>query len=301
MELSQFYGFIPFLASAVLTILVGLTFKAIRKRMLRRSPLAEKKIGHIPGQQLVERMNHHDSEVMNGIMFMFIAFPIMFMLWAGQKVDWSNQRLGTIEWIFFAGALLFFAYGFRDYRRHFIAREKARDGLLAERVTGMQLNRLVAHGCLVMHDVPSETGNIDHVVIAPRGVYAVETKSFRKPRHAAQDRNGTGHQVQFDGSGLRFPDFNTRKPIDQASKHADWLRRYLRETIKLDVPVIASVALPGWYVVQTEEVWRTSHVKVFTPLGDGANFMAKELLRIDAAHRSLVATALAQRYPITTD
>ena len=45
MQLSQFYGFIPFLASAALTILVGLTFKTVRKRALRRSPLAEAEVG----------------------------------------------------------------------------------------------------------------------------------------------------------------------------------------------------------------------------------------------------------------
>ena len=45
MQLSQFDGFIPFLAWAVLTILVGLSFKTVRKRALRRSPLAEAEVG----------------------------------------------------------------------------------------------------------------------------------------------------------------------------------------------------------------------------------------------------------------
>jgi len=300
MQLSQFYGFLPFLASAALTLAIGLSFKALRRRFLRRSPLAEKKVGHIPGQQLVERITHHDGEVMGAIMLMYMSFPLMFMLWAGQKIDWDAQRVSTEEWIYVFGALLVFGYGLRSYFKHFIEREAARDGMLAERVTGMQLNRLVAQGCVVMHDVPSDTGNIDHVVIAPRGVYAVETKSFRKPRDASQERNAVGHQVSFDGGLLRFPDFATRKPIEQSLQHADWLRRHLRETIKQDVPVIAAVALPGWFVVQDEEVWRTSSVKVFPPLGDGANFMAKDIVRISPEQRSLIATALAQRFPLTS-
>lgn len=298
MQFSQFYGFVPFVASAMLTIVIGLSFKVLRRRFLRRSPLADKKVGHIPGQQLVERMTHHEGEVVNGIMLMVMSFPLIFMLWAGRKIDWPAQRLGTNEWIFVVGALLFFAYGFYEYRRHFHAREKARDGLLAERVTGMQLNRLVAQGCMVMHDIPSDTGNIDHVVISPRGVYVVETKSFRKPRDAGKDRNSPGHQVRFDGQLLRFPDFATRKPIDQCLQHADWLRRTLRDAIKQEVPVVATVALPGWFVVQDEEVWRTAAVKVFSPLGEGANFMAKDVVRIAPEQRNLIATALAQRFPI---
>ena len=45
MQLSQLYAFIPFLVSVVLTILAGLTFKTVRKRALRRSPLAEAEVG----------------------------------------------------------------------------------------------------------------------------------------------------------------------------------------------------------------------------------------------------------------
>src|SRR5690606_9303397 len=67
-------------------------------------------------------------------------------------------------------------------------RERAHDGLLAERITGMQLNRLVAEGCRVLHDVPAPDFNIDHVVVAPGAVYAVETKSFRKPTGIAPDQ-----------------------------------------------------------------------------------------------------------------
>ena len=298
MQISQFYGFLPFLLSAALCIVIGLSFKTLRKRLQRRSPLADRKIGNVPGQQLVERIREHEGEVMSGIMLMYMSFPILFMLWAGQKVDWQAQRFGISELIYVIGALLFFGFGLREYVKHFRARERAQDGLLAERVTGMQLNRLMAQGCIVMHDVPSDTGNIDHVVIAPRGVYAVETKSFRKPRDTGELRNQPGHQVNFDGRALRFPDFTTSKPIEQAMRHADWLRRYLRETIKEDIPVIAAVALPGWFVVQTDEVWRSTALKVFSPFGEGANFMAKEIVRIEPEYRSLISKAIALRFPV---
>ena len=101
--------------------------------------------------------------------------------------------------------------------------QSTKDGLLAERVTGMQLNRLLSQGCTVMHDLPADGFNIDHVVTASRGVYAVETKSFRKPKQAEQ---GQRYAVKFDGSLPQFPDFKEMEALAQAKRRAavaSWL------------------------------------------------------------------------------
>ena len=158
----------------------------------------------------------------------------------------------------------------------------------------MQLNRLVADGCIVMHDLPGEGFNVDHVVIAPRGVYAVETKSFRKPKQAGK---GGNYRVAFDGALLRFPDFPEKDALQQARGQAQWLSKILREALGREVPVIPALALPGWLIDQTEDVWRSAQVKVFTPMGGGANFMAKDIQVIDPVTRNLIRDALAVRYP----
>ncbi|UWX04647.1 NERD domain-containing protein [Pseudoxanthomonas sp. NC8] len=90
------------------------------------------------------------------------------------------------------------------------------------------LNRLIGPRCIVAHDVPCEGFNIDHVVIAPRCVYAVETKSFRKPRGSDDNSH---FKVSFDGAALRFPDFVDTNAIEQARRQAQWLARYLRESL----------------------------------------------------------------------
>jgi len=293
----QFLGLAPFFLSALLALAAALSYRALAKRRARRSPLATRQVGHVPGQQLVERISDHETEMLIGVMLMYMALPLMFAGWAGMRIDWDSIRWGFAEWLSVAAAASMFVYGLRSYIRHLNKRGRARDGLLAERVTGMQLNRLVAQGCIVMHDLPGEGFNIDHVVISPRGVYAVETKSFRKPRGVSDERNDPSHQVRFDGRTLSFPDFNTTRPIEQALQQAQWVQRYLREALGTDVPVIPAVALPGWFVVMEEEVWRNAPVKVFTPMGDGAKFMSKNLPRLDPALRGLVATALAQRFP----
>ncbi|MEZ5463989.1 MAG: nuclease-related domain-containing protein [Lysobacteraceae bacterium] len=295
-----FIGHAVFFGSLLVTLILITGVKLLRARHRRRSPMHGRKVGHVPGQQLLDRIEVESSEVGYAFDVMILSLPLLFLFWATAKINWANVRIGLLEVGLAIGWLACLAYGVWKYRRHEQLRERARDGLLAERVTGMQLNRLVAQGCLVLHDLPCEVGNIDHVVIAPRGVYAVETKSFRKPVDVGDVRNEPGHQVRFNGKELQFPDFVKREPVEQAVKQAEWLRRYLRDAVKLEVPIIPAIALPGWYIVQDEEVWRTASVKVFTPLGDGANFMSMGVARIDPEQRQLLATALAQLFPATS-
>lgn len=287
------YGLIPFLVSIALTFGFALTFKELRKRAQRRSPLHGKKAGHLPGQQLVERVGHHHDEVMMSILLMYMALPLMFTGWAGFYVPWDTMKWSWRESIFLAGAVLLFGCGVYWYIKHFNARSRAIDGLAAERITGMQLNRLVAQGCIVLHDIPADGFNIDHVVIGPCAVYAVETKSFRRPKH---ERAGMAHRVTYDGKRLFFADFNSPSPIEQAARQAQWLRRELHNVLGQDYPVVAAVALPGWFIDRTDEGKRSETV-VFTPMGKGADFMARGAERILETQRRVVAQALATRYP----
>ena len=297
MTWTAFIGHAVLALGALLMLACGLTFKWLHKRSRRRAPLQGRKIGNLPGQQLLDRIGHHDHEVDSALSLMVIALPLMFMIWLTLHVDWREFHFGVVEAMFVVGALGVFAWGLRSYIRHYRKREQARDGWTAEHVTGLQLNRLVTQGCLVLHDLPADNFNIDHVVIAPRAVYAVETKSFRKPRNASEDRNDPSHQVRYDGKSLVFPDFITRAPIDQAVRQAQWLRRVLRDALNRETPVVAVIALPGWFVIRTEEGKRAD-VQVFTPMGKGAEFMAWEPERITSDQRRLIAETLAARYPV---
>lgn len=297
MNWEMFFGHLVFGSSVLVTALIAIAFRVAHARQRRRSPLHGKPMGHLPGQQLLKRIDDLDREVVFGLDVMLLALPIVFMVWASGTIDWQLVRFGIKEAIFAVSWLLFFAYGFWAYQRHYRLREQAKDGLLAERVTGMQLNRLVASGCIVMHDLPGDGFNIDHVVIAPRGVYAVETKSVRKPKGEAK----ASSRVGFDGRMLRFPDFIKTDAIEQAQRQAQWLSRDIRKGLEIDAPVIAALALPGWYVEQDENVWRNASVKVFTPMGEGCNFMAKGIEVLDATQRALIAKALALRYPKISD
>ena len=136
--------FASFALSITLALACVMALRWWRKREERRSPLQRKQVGHVPGQQLVERVADSQEEMLLSVIVMYCAFPVMLLAWALQRVPPERVRLDGSTWIFVTGALLMFAWGLRGFMRHWGARQNARDGLLAERVTGMQLNRLVA-------------------------------------------------------------------------------------------------------------------------------------------------------------
>lgn len=294
---TQFAGVVAFFLSIGLTLVCVLAFKTLHHRAARRAPLSRKQVNHLPGQQLLQRVSDHHDELLVSALLMFMALPLFFAAWAGGHIRWDVVRFDFGAVVFLLAALGLFAFALHRYIKHYRLREKAHDGLVAERVTGVQLNRLAAQGCIVMHDLPAENFNIDHVVIAPRAVYAVETKSFRKPKQGSE----TSSQVAFDGTTLRFPDFIEKDALAQAQRQAQWLSKLLRETVKRDIPVMPALALPGWYIKTADDVWQTAAVKVFTPMGGGANFMARGTEAIDEVTRNLVRDALAVRYPEIPD
>jgi hypothetical protein len=287
-----------FLLSMLLMVVGILGFKTWRKRDARRSPLNGKKLANLPGQQLMARVNDHGDDLLLSGIVMYLSFPVMLLAWAMTRVQWQAVRIGLGDGIFVVAALGMFLYGLRRFARHWDARNKARDGLVAEQMTGQLLNRLIGPNCIVAHDLPCDGFNIDHIVITPRAVYAVETKSFRKPRGSTDDSH---YKVSFDGEALQFPDWSDNAAITQARRQAQWLARFLRESVGREIPVIPAVALPGWYIDRTEAS-RQSDVRVFTPMGRGAEFLLtghQEVL--DAPTRSLAAQAIALRYPAVAD
>ena len=292
MKWHMFIGHAVFLSSLFVTALIILLFKVLRTVRQRRSPLHGKQIGHVPGQQLLDRIDDADRESTFGYDVMIMALPMLFLVWASMRIDWQTVKFGPSEAGFFAGWLLMLAYGFWQFSRHSLRKVQARDGLVAERVTGMQLNRLVANGCLVLHDLPCGDFNIDHVVIAPRGVFAIETKSFRKPRSSSI---AGPDKVQFDGAMLKFSDFSTKTPIEQAQRQAKFLASFIKESLGESIPVTPAVSLPGWFIEKPTSA--RSNVFVFTPMGRGYEWFSYGDEVLPPPTRALIAKALALRYP----
>ena len=120
-------------------------------------------------------------------------------------------------------------------------------GLRGEEYTGQELNFMMRDGAFVFHDIPYKYGNIDHIVVCPSRILAVETKAVSKPQKANSEKREC--EVSFDGEKLTIPGHSDADPIKQAKAHASYLRKLIKKECGVDYPVTPVVALPGWMVL----------------------------------------------------
>jgi hypothetical protein len=122
-------------------------------------------------------------------------------------------------------------------------------GYLGERLVAEHLDTLRHEGYRVFHDVPAEGRdkrfNLDHVVVGPNGIVAVETKTRRKKK-ARQGREE--HVVRYDGRCLVWPWGEETCGIEQAEAQMDWLRKWIYKRTGISSDIKPVLVIPGWYV-----------------------------------------------------
>lgn len=125
----------------------------------------------------------------------------------------------------------------------------------AERRTERQLRALEKKGYRVLHAraVPRDTegvsdGRIDHLVIGPSGVYAIDSEKWDKRLPVRT----LSHLKLFHGP------FNKKDRLDEARWEAEQASRMLSERVGFEVPVQPSVAIYGpsipWKVMRVRDV-----------------------------------------------
>lgn len=120
-----------------------------------------------------------------------------------------------------------------------------------ERVVGEALASLTNHGYHVFHDLPlTKDWSIDHIVVGPSGVYAVETKVRPVPDQKA---GPVSREVVYDGKGLQFPDHYDARRLAQTKAQAERLEKLLLGAIGNMIEVKPVLTIPGWSVQYTTE------------------------------------------------
>ena len=123
-------------------------------------------------------------------------------------------------------------------------------GYFGERIVGEAIDPLKADGFRVFHDIPAggdkNSFNIDHVIVGPSGVFAIETKTRRKGRA----RSGfVEHEIIYDGQVLAYPWGEDRHGLDQALRQAHWLQTWLGQLLGDNISVQPILTFPGWMVI----------------------------------------------------
>ena len=193
-------------------------------------------LARIPGQSIAKRMDlHYEKVVLDFLgMFLFLFLWLLLVFKAESIASFLSPVL----------AILMGSWMVRTYS---IIREVRRCSLeqKGEQLTGQYLQMLVAHGYHVYHDIILQDFNVDHVVVGPNGIFAVETRTRRKLKKWGPERS----VVVYDRNGITFPGKKpVRDIITLAEEHAMGLQKWLNSQINESFRVVPVLSLPGWDV-----------------------------------------------------
>lgn len=245
----------------------------------RRSPLKEKPLrrpGESLQQEIEESLERFYPQVASAVVVVALAALEWWRWFVPTRPSPVAISVLALGWI-----------AFTAYRGRAVI-QRVRNlglGLQGEQVVGQQLEELRSRGCRIFHDVPGPGFNLDHVVVSPRGIYVVETKTLRKPHPG----NPT---VTFDGERLLVAG---REPLGdylgQVAAQRRWLRSLLHETTGQHFAVRSVLVFPGWFVENTRKV-RQLDLWVLNPKAL-PSFLDREPVTLAAAEVALVSSRLA--------
>jgi hypothetical protein len=234
------------LVFGIYALLVSVPYLLRRSRRIKkyRSPFSGK-FFRSPGQSINRQLAEINDEITLHLVWiitipiLLYAYYISFLYFGTSK---PSPTILVLTLILGAG---FTAYCLVKFITLLNQRKLKRLGYEGEVAVGQELNHLMRHGYYVYHDFPAGKFNIDHIVVGPPGVFAVETKAHSKP--TSKDRKADA-KVKYDGKCLRFTNATDVESLEQAKRQAEWLSKWLRSAVGEAVRVRPVVALPGWFV-----------------------------------------------------
>lgn len=203
----------------------------------KRSPLKRKPLRQA-GQSVDSSMRDLIDDRMAEVATAISALLLMISEWSHF---WFDPR--PHPWLATIFALPLAAWAGLRCRKALRVLRRMKQGRDGERIAGESLEKLRAYGYEIFHDIVAGNFNIDHVLVGPSGIYALETKTLSK-------RGGVEEKAECDGEsilirGMSLPD----NPIPQAKGNARWFADYLYETTATRFRVKPVVLMPGWFVV----------------------------------------------------
>lgn len=245
-----------------------------------RSPLKAPPLRYA-GQSLDEEIQRViEDEVSVYVMAAAMAIGIAFYEWWRW---YSKSPPQPVVITVFAAVVLVYTV-----RKVILARRKlkilrmARDG---ERVVGQFLEGLRENGYRVLHDIVGENFNIDHLLIGPKGVFTIETKTMSKPLRGKPEIDYDGTQILVNGFK---PD---RDPVVQAKAQAHWIKELVKELTGKSITVRPTVVYPGWFINQTQkgsrpDVWVLNPKALATFIENSDGELSDEDVRSFHSHLS---------------
>ncbi len=173
---------------------------------------------------MIEKLDDINDELFS-YLAMMIAMPITLYAIYISDLYYKNRALSlNLALVYIVFGALFIGYLIFKMVRLLNLCRITRLGYEGEVATGQELNQMMLQGYHVYHDFVADKFNIDHIVVGPAGVFAVETKARAKP---TSGNSNTSHKVTYDEKYIRFPNWKEAKPLEQTKIQAAWLERWL--------------------------------------------------------------------------
>jgi len=253
----------------------------------KRSPLKLKPLRNA-GESVQSELN----DLIDRELIYVVIAPIFLATFAAYEWYRAATSAPPQPWpltVAAASATVFAVYRFLTLQSRAAALRLGRDG---EKAVAQYLEAHRQPEWRIFNDIPADGFNVDHVIVAPQGVFVLETKTRSKPASGEA-------KVVYDGKGVlvdgHSPD---RDPIAQARAIRDHVRDLLSETTGRRVAPRGVVVFPEWWVDQPPRSGPRPDIWVLNEKALPA-FIEHEPIVLKPEDIALLADAL--RYRITRE
>ena len=217
-----------------------------QSKVALRSPLKDKPLRN-PGQSLDKTLFDVREKYLDNLVILIITGSIFLAAVVQWLLKIPPLAMVYVAAFYFAAALILCVPRMLKKIPELKRLRQARDG---ERAVAECLDLLKKEGHNVFHDVVGADFNVDHVVVGPKGVFTVETKTLNK-------RAGQHTKLYFDGESVRVGDAELPdNPVVQARVQAEWFKKTLFDSTSRIFAVKPVVVFPGWFVECTSKAKR---------------------------------------------
>ena len=248
--MDRFWVYLPLILICGILFILLMLLNVIRRRIRLRSlrPSFKQDLLRIPGGSQLMRLDNLNEQINVYLVYVIILPLVIYSALISYSYFQAEQPSPAVIWISSVICVVIIAYMAFKLVKLLSRRKRNRLAYEGELAVGQELNQLMLHGYRVYHDFPADTFNIDHIIVGPKGVFAVETRTRTKGAIPNGSQEAT---VTYDGRMLTFSDTTDFETIEQAEKQADWLSKWLGAATGEPIAVRAVVSLPGWVVKRT--------------------------------------------------
>ncbi|MGB5334125.1 MAG: hypothetical protein WBN07_00780 [Woeseiaceae bacterium] len=228
------------LTSTILFLMVA-KFWSVLSRAVGSGPLFADSIMHEAAQRFrdeLERLSTSQSIYLGSLLVFAVLFLAAYMLQAQRLFagypDWQLHM--QLMFLALAVGLAIFRLG-----KTIVARRQVKFLRDANIAIGHQLRQISNGVTRVFHDAQTSAGVVDHVLLGPQGLYAINVVARRAP--------GDGN-VRLMGNALQFSNTDEDESLVEIAAKTRRLEKEFSELLGHKVRVRSVIAAPGWDVVE---------------------------------------------------